>query len=40
MKKIVAFLGLSSVLVLSSLCADELKNNLTNMLNKPEASGS
>lgn len=40
MKRIVALLGLSSVLVLSSLCADELKNSLTNMLNKPEASGS
>ena len=30
MKRIVALLGLSSVLVLSSLCADELKNSLTN----------
>ena len=38
MKRIVALLGLSSALVLSSLNADELKNSLTNMLNKPEAS--
>jgi hypothetical protein len=39
MKKIVTLLGLSSVLVLSSASADELKNSLTNMLNKPDTSG-
>ena len=40
MKRIFALLGLSSALVLTSVSADELKNSLTNMLNKPEASGS
>ena len=39
MKKIVTLLGLSSALVLSSASADELKNSLTNMLNKPDSSG-
>ena len=39
MKKIVTLLGLSSALVLSSASADELKNSLTNMLNKPDTSG-
>lgn len=39
MKKIVTLLGVSSALLLSTLCADELKNSLTNMLNKPDTSG-
>jgi len=39
MKRIFTLLGLSSVLVLSTTSADELKNNLTNMLNKPDNSG-
>jgi hypothetical protein len=39
MKKIFTLLGLSSALVLSSASADELKNSLTNMLNKPDTSG-
>lgn len=40
MKKIFTLLGLASALVLNPLSADELKNNLTNMLKKPETSGS
>lgn len=39
MKKIVTLLGVSSALLFSTLCADELKNSLTNMLNKPDTSG-
>jgi hypothetical protein len=39
MKRIFTLLGLSSVLVLSPVSADELKNSLTNMLNTPDNSG-
>jgi len=40
MNKILTLLGLATALVLSPVSADELKNSLTNMLNKPETSGS
>ena len=39
MKRIFTLLGLSSVLALSPVSADELKNSLTNMLNTPDNSG-
>jgi len=39
MKRIFTLLGLSSVLVLSPVSADELKNSLTNIMNTPDNSG-
>ena len=39
MKKILTLLGLSSVMMLSSASADELKNSLTNIMNTPDNSG-
>ena len=40
MNKILTLMGLATALVLSPVSADELKNSLTNMLNKPETTGS
>lgn len=39
MKKIFTLLSLSSLLLLSSATADDLKNSLTNMMSKPDNSG-
>lgn len=39
MKKTFTFLSLSSLLLLSSASADDLKNSLTNMMNTPDNSG-
>lgn len=39
MKKIVTLLGVSSALLFNPVYADQLKNSLTNMLNKPDTSG-